>query len=65
MIRPEPIDGFDALKFKDEMQARVQAELEGLTGEERLRKMHEMLESGPLAGWWHKMRAKQELRRAS
>jgi hypothetical protein len=65
MIRPEPIEGFDAIKFKDEMQERVQAELEGLTGEERLRKMREMLESGPLAEWWAKMRAQQELRRAS
>lgn len=65
MIKPEPIEGFDALKFKDEMQACVQAELAGLTGEERLRKMREMLEAGPLAEWWHKMQAKQKVRRAS
>lgn len=62
MIRPEPIEGFDALKFKDEMQAKVQAELAGLTGEKRLRKMREMLESGPLSDWWQKMQAAQKAR---
>ena len=65
MIRPKPIKGFHALEFKDEMQARVQAELAGLSGEEKLRKIQEMVESGPFAEWWEKARAKQELRRAS
>ena len=65
MIKPEPIEGFDAIKFKDEMQARVQAELAGLTGEERLRKMREMLETGPLAEWWKEMQDRKEMRRAS
>ena len=65
MMKPEPIEDFDAIKFKDEMQARVQAELAGLTGEERLRKMQELLESGPLGEWLKKMRARQGLRKAS
>lgn len=65
MKKPEVIPGFKALVFKEEMQARVQAELAGLSGEERLRKMREMLEAGPLAEWWHKMQAKQKVRRAS
>ena len=65
MLKPEPIEGFDALKFKDEMQTRVREELAGLTGEERHRKMREMLEAGPLGEWWKKMQAKQEVRKAS
>jgi hypothetical protein len=65
MIRPKPIEGFHALEFKDEMQARVQAELAGLSGEEKLRKIQEMVETGPFAEWWHRMQAEQELRRAS
>jgi hypothetical protein len=65
MIRPKPIKGFHALKFKEEMQARVQAELAGLSGEEKLSKIREMVETGPLADWWHEMLARQEVRRAS
>ena len=65
MIRPKPIEGFHALDFKEEAQARVQAELEGLSGEELVRKIHEMVETGPLAEWWKKMQATHEVRRAS
>ena len=65
MLKPEPIEGFDAIRFKDEMQARVREELAGLTGEERRRKMREMLEAGPLGEWWKKMQAEQEVRKAS
>ena len=64
-MKPEVIPGFKALEFKEQAQARVQAELEGLSGEELIRKINEMVESGPLADWWHRMQAKQELRRAS
>lgn len=42
----------DALKLKDECQARVREELAGLEGEERDRKVRELLESGPLGEWW-------------
>lgn len=65
MKKPEVIPGFKALEFKDEMQALVQAELAGLTGEERLRKIREMVETGPLAEWWKKMQASKEIRKAS
>ena len=62
MIKPEPIEGFDALKFKEEMQACVQAELAGLSREEKLRKIREMAETGPLGEWWKRMRDQQAAR---
>jgi hypothetical protein len=42
----------DALELKDECQARVREELAGLEGEERDRRVRELLESGPLGEWW-------------
>ena len=51
----EPIPGFDALKFKDEMQARVQAELDGLTPEEQVRRIRENVENGPFADLWKRI----------
>ena len=42
----------DALKLKDYCQAKVREELAGLEGEERDRKIRELLESGPLGEWW-------------
>ena len=44
-----------ALEFKEQAQARVQAELEGLSGEDLIRKINEMVETGPFAEWWEKM----------
>lgn len=61
--KPEIIPGFKALEFKEQAQARVQAELAGLSGEEKLRKINEMVETGPLGDWYRSMRAAQEARR--
>lgn len=47
-----PEQKIDALKMKEECQAKVREELAGLSGEERIRKMRELLETGPLGGWW-------------
>ena len=65
--KPEIIPGFKALEFKEQeqAQARVQAELEGLSGEDLVRKINKMVETGPYADWWKKMLARQEVRRAS
>lgn len=64
-MKPEVIPGFKALEFKEQAQARVQAEIEGLSGEDLVRKIDEMVEAGPFRDWWKKMLAKQEVRRAS
>ena len=64
-MKPEIIPGFKALEFKEQAQARVQAELEGLSGEDLVRKINEMVETGPYAEWWKEMLARQEVRRAS
>ena len=64
-MKPEIIPGFKALEFKEQAQTRVQAELEGLSGEDLVRKIREMVETGPFAEWWAKMQARQEVRRAS
>jgi len=64
-MKPEIIPGFKALEFKEQAQARVQAELEGLSGEDLVRKINEMVETGPYADWWKEMQARQEVRRAS
>ena len=47
-----PEQKIDALKMKRECQAKVREELAGLSGEERIRKMRELLEAGPLGEWW-------------
>ena len=57
------IPGFKALEFKEQAQDRVQAELEGLSDEDLVRKINEMVEAGPFADWWKKMRAAQDARR--
>ena len=51
----QPIPGFDALRFKEEAQARVQAELAGLSPEETVRRIRELAEEGPLDGWWQRI----------
>jgi hypothetical protein len=58
-MKIEPIPGFSALKFKEEAQASVQAELEGLTPEERICRIRESVENGPLGNWWKQLRANQ------
>lgn len=63
MKKPKIIPGFKALEFKEQAQARVQAELAGLSGEEKVRKINELVEAGPLGDWWRKMRAAQKARR--
>ena len=55
-MKIEPIPGFKALKFKDEAQARVQEELEGLSPEERIRKINDDIEHGPFADWWRRVK---------
>ena len=42
----------DAIQLKDYCQAKVREELAGLTGEERDRKIKELVENGPLGDWW-------------
>jgi hypothetical protein len=64
MRRPEPIKGFSAIKFKEEMQALLRAELEGLSDEEKLRRIREIAESGPRGEMWKKARERQEAKRA-
>ena len=58
------IPGFRALEFKEQAQARVQAELEGLSGEEIVRKIREMVENGPFADWWKRMQEAQAAKRS-
>ena len=58
------IPGFRALEFKEQVQARVQAELEGLSGEEIVRKIREMVENGPFADWWKRMQEAQAAKRS-
>ncbi len=42
----------DALKLKDELQARLDEKLQGLLPEEEIRKIRELAETGPLGEWW-------------
>jgi len=43
---------FDAVAFKDEMQRRSEERLANFPAEERLRRIREAVESGPLGEWW-------------
>ena len=63
-MEPEVIPGFRALEFKEQAQARVQAQLEGLSGEELVCKIREIVESGPSADWWKRMQEAQAAKRA-
>ncbi len=64
MKRPKVIPGFHAVEFKNEMQAILRAKLAGLSGEERLRKIQEMVENGPFADWWKRAMEAQAAKRA-
>ena len=43
---------FDAVAFKDEMQRLSEERLAGVPPEERLQRIREAVESGPLGEWW-------------
>jgi hypothetical protein len=45
----------DALKLKDELQAKLDEKLRGLPPEEELRKMREIVEEGPLGDFWRRL----------
>ena len=47
---------FDAIAFKEEMQRRAEENLAGLPPAERIRRMHQEIESGPLGEWWASLR---------
>ncbi len=51
-----PEQRLDALKLKDECQAKVREKLAGLGPEERKRKAREMLEKGPMGDLWRRLR---------
>jgi hypothetical protein len=59
-MEPETIPGFKVLDFKEQAQARVQAELEGLSDADMVRKIRELVESGPFADWWKKAQEAQK-----
>ena len=58
-MRYKPIPGFSALKLKDEVQAKVQAELEGLSPEKVVAKLNHDAANGPFGEWWKRKRAEQ------
>jgi hypothetical protein len=64
MKTPEPIPGFHAVEFKEGAQALVQPQFEGLSDEQLLRKIHEMVEDGPFADWWKRAVEAQAAKRA-
>ena len=40
------------MEFKEQAQAQVQAQLEGLSPEERIQKINDDVERGPFGDWW-------------
>lgn len=48
----------DALKMKDYCQAKVEKELAGLSPEERIRKIRDLVDNGPFGEWWKKLRSR-------
>ncbi len=42
----------DALKLKDYCQAKLEEKLAGLSPEDRIRRIRELAETGPLGEWW-------------
>lgn len=59
-MKVEPIPNFHALAFKEEAQMRVRAELGDLQPQEKLRRLHDRLNSGPLADWWRTVQSAQK-----
>lgn len=43
---------FDAIAFKEEMQRRAEERLARFSPAERLRRIREAADSGPLGEWW-------------
>ena len=62
-MEPEVIPGFRVLEFKEQAQARVQAQLEGLSGEEVVCKIREIVENGPFADWYKRALEAQATKR--
>ena len=50
-----PEQRLDAIKFKEEMQAKLEEKLAGLSPEERVRKIRELVEDGPFGDLWKKL----------
>ncbi len=46
----------DALKLKDELQAKLDEKLQGLSPEEEIRKLRELVENGPFGDLWKRLR---------
>lgn len=46
----------DALKLKDELQAKLDEKLKGLSPEEEIRKIRELVEAGPFGELWKRLR---------
>jgi hypothetical protein len=51
-------DGFDAIAFKRDVQAKVSEEIKGFTAEQEIVYFREAAESGPLGAWWRSIKAK-------
>lgn len=58
-------DDFDCLKMKDEIQARLRREWEGLSEQEIREQIRRNLEASqtPIARWWRRVRDQQAARR--
>ncbi len=52
---------FDCVKMKDELQARLRHEWEGLSDEAIRERIRQRLETSdtPIARWWRRVRARQ------
>ncbi len=46
----------DALKLKEELQAKLNEKLKGLSPEEEIRKIRELVENGPFGDLWKRLR---------
>jgi hypothetical protein len=47
---------FDAVRMKEELERRAEAELAGLPPAERAERLEQSVASGPLGGWWKGLR---------
>lgn len=48
----------DALELKDELQAKLAEKLKGLSPEEEILKLRELVENGPFGELWKKLRSR-------
>jgi hypothetical protein len=58
-MKYKTIQGFSALRLKEEVQAASQTELEGLSPEEVVAKLNHDAANGPFGEWWKQARAEQ------